>query len=180
MNRLAGLRSSFKKSTVRTRETPLATLLLYGILAASVPLPSSADVAVPPELFQRKPGSPNTSIPKGCFMADFEQLKQKYQPVLDAITKEGAQLMNLNLDGVQLYLKATADSESSKDRIWDAIKKADPAFADLKHDFEVMCGRAEVDGAIRATASRRSPNISAETLSRSPSSPALTTSRIRI
>lgn len=73
-------------------------------------------------------------------MADFEQLKQKYQPVLDAITKEGAQLMNLNLDGEQLYLKAMADSESSKDRIWDAIKKVDPAFADLKHDIEVKAG----------------------------------------
>ena len=73
-------------------------------------------------------------------MADFEQLKQKYQPVLDAITKEGAQLINLNLDGNQLYLKALADSESSKDRIWDAIKKVDATFADLKHDIEVKAG----------------------------------------
>ena len=73
-------------------------------------------------------------------MADFEQLKQKYQPVLDVITKEGAQLMNLNLDGDQLYLKAMADTESSKDRIWDAIKKVDPTFVDLKHDIEVKSG----------------------------------------
>lgn len=73
-------------------------------------------------------------------MADFDQLKQKYQPVLDVISKEGAQLMNLNLDGNQLYLKALADSESSKNRIWDAIKKVDPAFADLKHDIEVKPG----------------------------------------
>jgi hypothetical protein len=68
-------------------------------------------------------------------MADLELLKQKYQPALDVMTKEGAQLMNLNLDGDQLYLKAMADTESSKDRIWDAIKKVDPAFADLKHDL---------------------------------------------
>ena len=73
-------------------------------------------------------------------MADFEQLKQKYQPVLDVITKEGAQLLNLNLEGVQLYLKAMADTESSKNRIWDAIKKVDPTFADLKHDIEVKSG----------------------------------------
>ena len=70
-------------------------------------------------------------------MADFDQLKQKYQPVLDAITAEGAQLQNLNIDGNQLFLKALANSESSKDRIWDAIKKVDPTFADLKHDIEV-------------------------------------------
>ena len=66
----------------------------------------------------------------------FEQLKQKYQPVLDAIQKEGAQLENLNLDGNQLYLKATANSEASKDRIWDAIKAVDPSFADLKHSID--------------------------------------------
>ena len=38
-------------------------------------------------------------------MADqFEQLKQKYQPVLDTIQREGAVLHNLNLDGNQLFL----------------------------------------------------------------------------
>ena len=66
----------------------------------------------------------------------FEQLKQKYQPVLDSIKKEGAQLQNLNLEGNRLYLKATATSEASKNRIWDSIKKVDPNFADLKHDIQ--------------------------------------------
>jgi hypothetical protein len=50
----------------------------------------------------------------------FDQLKQKYQPVLDMIQKEGAELQNVNLDGNQLYLKATAVSEASKNRIWNA------------------------------------------------------------
>ena len=59
----------------------------------------------------------------------FEQLKQKYQPVLTKIQEEGAQLQNLNLDGNQLFLKATAVSEASKNRIWDAIKAVDPNFA---------------------------------------------------
>jgi nucleoid-associated protein YgaU len=70
----------------------------------------------------------------------FEQLKQKYQPVLDKIQQEGAQLLNLNVDGNQLYLKAIAVSEASKNRIWDAIKAVDPNFADLKHDIEVHAG----------------------------------------
>ena len=74
-------------------------------------------------------------------MADlFEQLKQKYQPVLNTIQREGAELENLNLDGNQLFLKATAVSEASKNRIWDAIKQVDPNFADLKHDIEVRQG----------------------------------------
>jgi nucleoid-associated protein YgaU len=70
----------------------------------------------------------------------FEQLKQKYQPVLDKVQQEGAQLLNLNLDGNQLYLKAIAVSEASKNRIWDAIKAVDPNFADLKHDIEAPQG----------------------------------------
>jgi nucleoid-associated protein YgaU len=68
------------------------------------------------------------------------QLKQKYQPVLDAIQKEGAELQNVNLDGNQLYLKATAVSEASKNRIWDAIKAVDPNFSDLKHDIQFRQG----------------------------------------
>jgi nucleoid-associated protein YgaU len=70
----------------------------------------------------------------------FELLKQKYQPVLAKIQQEGAQLQNLNLDGNQLFLKATAVSEVSKNRIWDSIKAVDPNFADLKHDIEVRAG----------------------------------------
>lgn len=72
----------------------------------------------------------------------FEQLKQKYQPVLATIQNEGADLHNLNLDGSQLYLKATAKSESSKNRIWDAIKKVDPNYADLKHDIDFSQGQS--------------------------------------
>ena len=76
-------------------------------------------------------------------MADeLAQLKQKYQPVLDTIQNEGAQLQNVNMDGNQLYLKATAKSEESKNRIWDAIKKVDPNFSDLKHDIQVDQGQA--------------------------------------
>jgi nucleoid-associated protein YgaU len=70
----------------------------------------------------------------------FETLKQKYQPVLDKIQEEGAQLLNVNMDGNQLFIKAIAVSEISKDRIWNAIKAVDPTFADLKHDIEAKTG----------------------------------------
>ena len=68
------------------------------------------------------------------------QLKQKYQPVIDAIQKDGGQLQNVNMDGNQLYLKATVSSQASKDKVWDAIKSVDPSFKDLKHDIEVSAG----------------------------------------
>jgi nucleoid-associated protein YgaU len=73
----------------------------------------------------------------------FEQLKQKYQPVLDKIQQEGAQLLNVNMDGNQLFVKAIAVSEASKNRIWDAIKAVDPTFADLKHDIEAQTGEQD-------------------------------------
>jgi len=73
-------------------------------------------------------------------MANFDQLKQKYQPVVDAINNNGGQVMNINLDGEQLYLKAEMDSEAGKNKVWDAIKAVDPTFADLKHDIEVKAG----------------------------------------
>ncbi len=74
-------------------------------------------------------------------MADlFEQLKQKYQPALDTIQREGAELQNVNLDGNQLFVKATAISEASKNHIWDAIKAVDPNYKDLKHDIRFARG----------------------------------------
>ena len=36
--------------------------------------------------------------------------------------------------------EATAVSEASKNRIWDAIKAVDPTFADLKHDIQARQG----------------------------------------
>jgi hypothetical protein len=81
-------------------------------------------------------------------MADvFAQLKQKYQPVLDTIQSEGARLQNVNMDGNQLYIKASAKSEESKNMIWDAIKKVDPNYSDLKHDIQVDQGQ---EGAAQA------------------------------
>lgn len=76
----------------------------------------------------------------------FEQLKQKYQPVLDTIQKEGAELQNVNIDGNQLYVKATAKSEASKNRIWDAIKVVDPNYKDLKGNIEVRQGSEAPQG----------------------------------
>lgn len=70
-------------------------------------------------------------------MPDLNQLKQKYQPVLDAIQREGGQLQNVNMDGNQLFVKATMPSEQAKNHVWDAIKAADPNYSDLKHDIEV-------------------------------------------
>ena len=73
-------------------------------------------------------------------MADLATLKQKYQPVLDVLAKEDATINAVDMQGDQLHIKATVVSESSKNRVWDAIKAVDPTFADLKHEIVVAQG----------------------------------------
>lgn len=78
-------------------------------------------------------------------MADLEQLKQKYAPVIETIQKfgeEGAAVQDVSLDGDKLHLKATVPSTVVANRVWDAIKQVDPQYADLHHEI-VTSGGAE-------------------------------------
>jgi nucleoid-associated protein YgaU len=78
-------------------------------------------------------------------MADLQQLKQKYAPVIDTIGKfsaEGATLDDVSLDGDKLHLKATVPSQVIANRVWDSIKQVDPQFSDLHHEI-VTSGGAE-------------------------------------
>jgi LysM repeat protein len=78
-------------------------------------------------------------------MADLEQLKQKYAPVIETIQRfapYGATLDAVDLDGEQLHLKASVPSTVVADRVWDHIKKVDPTYSDLKHEIATT-GAAE-------------------------------------
>jgi nucleoid-associated protein YgaU len=71
-------------------------------------------------------------------MADLDQLKQKYAPVLDLFPKfqpYGASLDSVDLDGDKLHIKGTVPSTVIANRIWDAIKKVDAQYADLHHEI---------------------------------------------
>jgi nucleoid-associated protein YgaU len=73
-------------------------------------------------------------------MAELNQLKQKYQPVLDVLAKEDATVQTLDMQGDKLHIRATVVSEASKNRVWDAIKAVDPTFSDLAHEITVAQG----------------------------------------
>ena len=78
-------------------------------------------------------------------MADLNQLRQKYEPVIDTIQKfgaEGAAVQGISLDGEKLYLKATVPSTVVANRVWDVIKQVDSQYADLHHEI-VTAGGAE-------------------------------------
>ena len=71
-------------------------------------------------------------------MADLNQLKQKYAPVVDTIqsfSAEGAKVDNVSLEGDKLLLKASVPSPVVANRVWDAIKKVDPTYSDLHHEI---------------------------------------------
>jgi nucleoid-associated protein YgaU len=76
-------------------------------------------------------------------MADrFEQLKLKYQSVLNFIQSNNIQLQNLNMEGDKLLIRATAPSADAKNRLWDQIKLVDPNFSDLIADIQAPAAAA--------------------------------------
>jgi nucleoid-associated protein YgaU len=71
-------------------------------------------------------------------MADLEQLKTKYADViseLESFADLGATLDAVDLDGEQLHIKGSVPSRVVLERVWDAIKAADPTYADLHHEI---------------------------------------------
>lgn len=90
-------------------------------------------------------------------MADrFEQLKLKYQSVLNFIQSNGVQLQNVNMEGDKLFIRATAPSADLKNRVWDQIKLVDPNFSDLTADIQApaAAAAAAAGGASSAPAAR--------------------------
>src|SRR5271167_1542833 len=92
-------------------------------------------------------------------MADrFEQLKLKYQSVLNFIQSQGVQLQNLNMEGEKLLIRASAPSQDLKNRVWDQIKLVDPSFSDLIAEIN-----APAVAAAAAAASASGPSVTART-----------------
>ena len=80
-------------------------------------------------------------------MADrFEQLKLKYQSVLNFIQAQNIKVQNLNLEGDKLLIRATAPSQDLKNRVWDQIKLVDPTSSDLIADIQAPAAAAAAAG----------------------------------
>jgi LysM repeat protein len=67
----------------------------------------------------------------------FEQLKQKYQSVINSFSDHQVRLENLNMEGDKLFLRGEAPSQEAKNRVWDDIKRVDPSYSDLTADIRV-------------------------------------------
>lgn len=72
----------------------------------------------------------------------FEELKAKYQSVLNLIQQQKVQLHNLHVQDNKLFIKGTAPSEQAKNAVWDQIKLVNPTYDDLIADFDVAAPAA--------------------------------------
>ena len=73
----------------------------------------------------------------------FNELKMKYQSVLNAIEQQQVQLQNLHVQDNKLFIKGTAPSVEAKNKIWDQIKLVDSSYdKDLTADISFDAARA--------------------------------------
>lgn len=73
-------------------------------------------------------------------MADdqrLEQLKQKYQSVLNLIQQSGVRLSHVHVQDNKLFVQGEAPSDQAKNKVWDEIKRIDPGYSDLSCDLTV-------------------------------------------
>jgi nucleoid-associated protein YgaU len=66
-----------------------------------------------------------------------ELLKEKYQPVLTLMNSLRVQTLSISLDGTKLVIRGVAPTLAAKNRVWDQIKRIDPAGEDLICDLSV-------------------------------------------
>ena len=71
----------------------------------------------------------------------FEQLKQKYQSVLNFADQQKIQFQNLHVQDNKLFIRAIAPSDDVKNKFWDQIKLVNPNTDDITADISVDSSR---------------------------------------
>src|SRR6516162_3818659 len=70
-------------------------------------------------------------------MASFEDLKAKYESVLQVIQNQQISVKNLHLQDGKLFIKGVAPSLDAANKVWDEIKRVNPTANDITADFPV-------------------------------------------
>lgn len=80
---------------------------------------------------------------QGNAQQQFDQLKLKYQSVLNEVERQHVQLQNLHVENNKLFIKGIAPSDEAKNKIWEQIKLVDQNWQnDITADFSVDQSRA--------------------------------------
>ena len=95
-------------------------------------------------LFDRMFGRKATEVEKQPDAQQrFDQLKQKYQTVLNTADQQQIQFHNLHVEGDKLYIKGVAPSDDAKNKFWDQIKLVNPNADDITADISVSAQSAQ-------------------------------------
>ncbi|MBK9708598.1 MAG: LysM peptidoglycan-binding domain-containing protein [Acidobacteria bacterium] len=73
-------------------------------------------------------------------MASLDELKAKYNAVIDKGHEVGLNVQNLNMEGDKLLIRGVVPSEYAKNELWDVIKGIDAAVSDAVIDINVQSG----------------------------------------
>lgn len=73
----------------------------------------------------------------------FDDLKTKYQSVLNAADQLQLQFQNLHIQDNKLFIKAIAPSQDAANKIWDQIKLVNPNGDDIIADITVSASAAQ-------------------------------------
>src|SRR5262245_58415859 len=70
-------------------------------------------------------------------MASLEELKAKYQSVLNVIQQQQISVQNLHVQDGKLFVKGKAPSLDAANKVWHEIKRVNPQLNDITADFPV-------------------------------------------
>lgn len=73
----------------------------------------------------------------------FDELKGKYQSVLNMADQQHIQFQNLNVQDNKLFIRGTAPSEDAKNKFWDQIKLVNPNGDDISAEINVDAQRSQ-------------------------------------
>ena len=72
----------------------------------------------------------------------FQELKQKYQSVLNLADQQQVQFRNLHIQDNKLFIRGVAPTEDAKNKFWDQIKLVNPNADDVTAEISVDASRA--------------------------------------
>jgi nucleoid-associated protein YgaU len=70
-------------------------------------------------------------------MASLDDLKKKYQAVIDLAKQRGASIKNVHVENDKLLIRAEVPNQAIKGEVWDKIKAVDAKYADLTADITI-------------------------------------------
>ncbi|MEO8027951.1 MAG: LysM peptidoglycan-binding domain-containing protein [Bryobacteraceae bacterium] len=82
-------------------------------------------------------------------MDRFDELKLKYQSVLNLVQQKGVVLAHLHVDNDKLLIQGAAPSEDIKNDIWNQIKLVDSSFGDLVCDLSIDSNLPQPGGDVK-------------------------------